>query len=279
MATISARLVKELRDRTGLGMMDCKKALEEVDGGIDAAIELLRKRSALKAAAKADRTAAEGLLGIRIGTDAKRGTMVEINVETDFAARNEKFGSFLDNVTNVAFDTGCDSVDALMTTDLETERTELVQEIGENITVRRVATFEADSGAIYGYVHNDKRKGALVEVEGGDTDLGRDLAMHVTASAPLVVVPDQLDTSYVEKEREIYQAQADAEAEADAAAGRKPKPPEILRKMVDGRLRKTLGELSLVEQPFVRDSKTKVGKLLADADARCVRIVRFEVGQ
>lgn len=278
-ATISARLVKELRDRTGLGMMDCKKALEEVDGGIDAAIELLRKRSALKAAAKADRTAAEGLLGIRIGTDAKRGTMVEINVETDFAARNEKFGTFLDTVTNAAFDTGCDSVDALMTTDLETERTELVQEIGENITVRRVATFEADSGAIYGYVHNDKRKGALVEVEGGDTDLGRDLAMHVTAAAPLVVVPDQLDASYVEKEREIYQAQADAEAEADAAAGRRPKPPEILRKMVDGRLRKTLGELSLVEQPFVRDSKTKVGKLLADADARCVRIVRFEVGQ
>lgn len=279
MATISARLVKELRDRTGLGMMDCKKALEEVDGGIDAAIELLRKRSALKAAAKADRTAAEGLLGVRIGTDAKRGTMVEINVETDFAARNEKFGTFLDAVTNAAFDAGCDSVDALMTTDLETERTELVQEIGENITVRRVATFEADSGAIYGYVHNDKRKGALVELEGGDTDLGRDLAMHVTASAPLVVVPDQLDASYVEKEREIYQAQADAEAEADAAAGRKPKPPEILRKMVDGRLRKTLGELSLVEQPFVRDSKTKVGKLLADADARCVRIVRFEVGQ
>lgn len=279
MATISARLVKELRDRTGLGMMDCKKALEEVDGGIDAAIDLLRKRSALKAAAKADRAVAEGLLGIRIGTDAKRGTLVEINVETDFAARNEKFGTFLDTVTNAAFDTGCDSVEALMTTDLETERTELVQEIGENITVRRVATFEADSGAIYGYVHNDKRKGALVEVEGGDTDLGRDLAMHVTASAPLVVVPDQLDASYVEKEREIYQAQADAEAEADAAAGRKPKPPEILRKMVDGRLRKTLGELSLVEQPFVRDSKTKVGKLLADADARCVRIVRFEVGQ
>ncbi len=279
MATISARLVKELRDRTGLGMMDCKKALEEVDGGIDAAIELLRKRSALKAAAKADRTAAEGLLGIRIGADAKRGTMVEINVETDFAARNEKFGTFLDTVTNAAFDTGCDSVDALMTTDLETERTELVQEIGENITVRRVATFESDSGAIYGYVHNDKRKGALVEVEGGDTDLGRDLAMHVTASAPLVVVPDQLDASYVEKEREIYQAQADAEAEADAAAGKRPKPPEILRKMVDGRLRKTLAELSLVEQPFVRDSKTKVGKLLADADARCVRIVRFEVGQ
>ena len=127
-------------------------------------------------------------------------------------------------------------------------------------------------------MHNDKRKGALVEVEGGDTDLGRDLAMHVTASAPLVVVPDQLDASYVEKEREIYQAQADAEAEADAAAGRRPKPPEILRKMVDGRLRKTLGELSLVEQPFVKDSRTKVGKLLADADARCVRIVRFEVG-
>lgn len=279
MATISARLVKELRDRTGLGMMDCKKALEEVEGGIDAAIELLRKRSALKAASKADRAAAEGLLGIRIDADSRRGTMVEVNVETDFAARNSKFRTFLDTVTNAAFDTGCDSVDALMTADLETERTELVQEIGENITVRRVATFEADSGAIYGYVHNDKRKGALVEVEGGNTDLGRDLAMHVTASAPLVVVPDQLDASFVEKEREIYQAQADAEAEADAAAGKRPKPPEILRRIVDGRVRKTLAELSLVEQPFVRDAKTKVGKLLSDADARCVRLVRFEVGQ
>ena len=278
MATISARLVKELRDRTGLGMMDCKKALEAADGDIDAAIEDLRKKSALKAAAKADRTAAEGLLGIRIDADARRGTLVEVNVETDFAARNSKFRTFLDTVTNAAFDTGCDSVDALMTADLETERTELVQEIGENITVRRVATFETDSGAIYGYVHNDRRKGAMVEVEGGDTDLGRDLAMHVTASAPLVVLPDQLDASYVEKEREIYQAQADAEAEADAAAGRKPKPPEILRKIVDGRLRKTLSELSLVEQPFVKESRTKVGKLLSDAGARCVRLVRFEVG-
>ena len=140
MATISARLVKELRDRTGLGMMDCKKALEEVDGDIDKAIELLRKNSALKAAAKANRTAAEGLLGIRIGADARRGTMVEINVETDFAARNAKFGAFLDTVTNAAFDTACDSVEALMTGDLEAERVVLVQEIGENITVGRVVT-------------------------------------------------------------------------------------------------------------------------------------------
>ena len=268
MATISARLVKELRDRTALGMMDCKKALEEADGDIDAAIEDLRKKSALKAAAKADRTAAEGLLGIRIDSDARRGTMVEVNVETDFAARNAKFRTFLDTVTNAAFDAGCDSVDALMTRDLETERAELVQEIGENITVRRVATFETDSGAIYGYVHNDRRKGAMVEVEGGDIDLGRDLAMHVTASAPLVVTADQLDQEFVEKEREILVAQAASTA----------KTPEIAEKMVTGRLRKTLAELSLVEQPFVKESKTKVGKLLSAAGARCVRLVRFEVG-
>ena len=278
MATISARLVKELRDRTGLGMMDCKRALEEADGGIDRAIEILRTRSAVKAADKASRTAAEGLLGIRVDSQAKRGTMVEVNIETDFAARNAKFGAFLDTVTDAAFDTGCDSAEALMTGELEAARTALVQEIGENITVRRVATFETDSGAIYGYMHNDRRKGAMVEVEGGNTDLGRDLAMHVTASAPLVVTSDQLDASYVEKEREIYQAQADAEAEADAAAGRKAKPPEILQRIVDGRLRKTLSELSLVEQPFVKDPKQKVGKLLADAGARCVRLVRLEVG-
>ena len=269
MATISARLVKELRDRTGLGMMDCKKALEEVDGDIDRATVSLRKKGALKAAAKADRTAAEGLLGIRVGADAKRGTMVEINVETDFAARNAKFGAFLDTVTNAAFDTACDSVDALMTVDLEAERVALVQEIGENITVRRAVTFETAAGGIYGYVHTDKRRGALVEVEGGDAALGRDLAMHVTASAPLVVAPDQLDATFVEKEREILVAQAASSA----------KTPEIAEKMVAGRLRKTLAELSLVEQPFVRDPKTKVGKLLAGADARCVRLVRFDVGQ
>ena len=269
MATVSARLVKELRDRTGLGMMDCKKALEEVDGDVDKAIELLRKNSALKAAAKANRTAAEGLLGIRIGADARRGTMVEINVETDFAARNAKFGTFLETVTNAAFDTACDSVEALMTGDLEAERVVLVQEIGENITVGRVVTFETAGGAIHGYVHTDRRKGALVEVEGGDDSLGRDLAMHVTASAPLVVAPDQLDQTFVEKEREILVAQAASSA----------KTPEIAEKMVAGRLRKTLAELSLVEQPFVRDPKTKVGKLLADADARCVRLVRFDVGQ
>ncbi len=269
MATISARLVKELRGRTGLGMMDCKKALEEADGDIDGAIDALRKKGALKAAEKADRTAAEGLLGIRVGADAKRGTMVEINIETDFAARNAKFGAFLDTVTNAAFDTACGSVAALMTGDLEAERVALVQEIGENITVRRAVMFETAAGGIYGYVHTDKRKGALVEVEGGDATLGRDLAMHVTASAPLVVAPDQLDATFVEKEREILVAQAASTA----------KTPEIAEKMVAGRLRKTLAELSLVEQPFVRDPKTKVGKLLADADARCVRLVRFDVGQ
>ena len=269
MAKISARLVKELRERTSLGMMDCKKALEEAAGDIEVAIETLRKKSALKAAAKADRTVAEGLLGIRIDDDATRGTMVEVNIETDFAARNAKFRAFLDTVTNAAFDTGCDSVDALMTADLETVRTQLVQEIGENITVRRVATFDTDSGAIYGYMHNDKRKGALVEVQGGDTDLGRDLAMHVTASAPLVVTADELDQAFVDKEREILVAQATSTA----------KTPEIAEKMVAGRLRKMLAELSLVEQPFVKEPKTKVGKLLGTAGARCVRLVRFEVGQ
>ena len=269
MATISARLVKELRDRTGLGMMDCKKALEEVDGDIDQAAVTLRKKGALKAAAKASRAAAEGLLGLRIGDDARRATMVEINIETDFAARNAKFGAFLDTVADAAFGSACNSVEALMEGELETERVALVQEIGENVTVRRVVTFETASGAIHGYVHTDRRKGALVELEGGDAELGRDLAMHVTASAPAVVTPDQLDASFVEKEREILVAQAASTA----------RTPEIAEKIVAGRLRKTLAELSLVEQPFVKDTKTKVGKLLADAHARCVRLVRYEVGQ
>ena len=268
-ARISAGLVKELRDRTGLGMMDCKRALEEAEGGIDRAIEILRTRSAVKAADKSSRTAAEGLLGIRLDSDARRGTMVEVNIETDFAARNAKFGAFLDTVTEAAFDTGCDSAEALMSGDLEAARAALVQEIGENITIRRVVTFETDSGAVYGYVHMDKRKGALVELEGGDAALGKDVAMHVTASAPVVVAPEELDPAFVEKEREILVAQAASTA----------KTPEIAEKMVAGRLRKTLGELSLVEQPFVKDPKQKVGKLLSDAGARCVRLVRLEVGQ
>ena len=271
MATITAAMVKELRDRTGLGMMDCKRALTAADGDLDRAIDDLRRKSALKAAAKASRTAAEGLLALRIADDRSKATLVEVNIETDFAARHEKFSAFLDTVAEAAFAAGTSDVDEVMTDGLEARREALVQEIGENVTVRRVVTFESAGGHVASYLHTDRRKGALVEVAGGGdlAELGRDLAMHVTAAAPEVVTPDDLDADFVAKEREILEAQV-------VYSG---KPPEIAKKMVEGRLRKTLAELSLLEQPFVKEPKTKVGQLLSRSGATCSRFARYEVGE
>lgn len=276
---IAAKLVKELRDRTGLGMMDCKKALEEAGGVIETAIEQLRKKSALKAEKRAGRTAAEGLLGLEVAADGKRASIVEVNIETDFAARNAKFTAFVDSVLDWVFENGGDTSAAVAA--FACERETLVQEIGENVAIRRVARLDSEAGYIAGYLHNDRRKGALVELSGADSVLARDLAMHVTAHdpTPLVVKPEDLDPAVVDKEREIYQAQAEAQAEADAAAGRKPKPPEILVKMVDGRVRKFLGEMSLVDQKFVKDGSLKVGKLLGANGLECRRFLRFEVGE
>ena len=271
MATITAAMVKELRDRTGLGMMDCKRALTAADGDLDRAIDDLRRKSALKAAAKASRTAAEGLLALRVADDRRKATLVEVNIETDFAARHEKFSAFLDTVAEAAFAAGTSDVDVLMAGGLEARREALVQEIGENVTVRRVVTFESAGGHVASYLHTDRRKGALVEVAGGGdlAELGRDLAMHVTAAAPEVVTPDDLDADFVAKEREILEAQV-----VDSG-----KPPEIAKKMVEGRLRKTLAELSLLEQPFVKEPKTKVGQLLSRSGATCTRFARYEVGE
>ena len=271
MANVTAALVKALRDRTGLGMMDCKKALLEADGDLDRAIDELRKKSALKAAAKADRTAAEGLLAIVTTPDGKRASIVEVNIETDFAARNAKFIAFVDEVATATLNAAANDVETVLSGGLGARREALVQEIGENIAVRRVTTFETADGAIASYLHTDRRKGALVELAGsGDlATLGRDIAMHVTASAPRVVNPEDLDPAFVAKEREILTAQA-----IDSG-----KPPEIAEKMVVGRLRKTLAELSLTEQPFVKEPKTKVGALLTAAGAVCRRIARYEVGE
>ena len=276
---VSAKQVKELRDRTGLGMMDCKRALEEAGGDIEAAIEQLRRKSALKAEKRAGRTAAEGLLGLRVSDDGRRAALVEVNIETDFAARNEKFTAFVGSVLDAVFEHGGDT--AAVAEAFAGERETLIQEIGENIAVRRVARLDSEDGYIAGYLHNDRRKAAVVELSGADSALARDLAMHVTAHdpTPLVVKAEDLDAAVVDRERDIYRAQADAEAEADAAAGKKPKPPEILAKMVDGRVRKFLGEVSLVDQKFVKDASVKVGKLLGGSGVECRRFLRFEVGE
>jgi len=266
---ITAGMVKELRERTGLGMMECKKALEETNGDMELAIEELRKKSALKAAKKAGRTTADGLLGVRVADDGKRAALVEVNIETDFAAKNEKFIEYVKDVLNRVFETGEIDIGKLMEGDLGKRRETLVQEIGENISVRRAAFFETTDGQITAYLHGDNRKAALVELHGGDTALGRDVAMHVTAINPMVVRSDDVSADVLAKEREIYTAQA-----ADSG-----KPADIVAKMVEGRVRKFLAEVSLVDQPFVKNPDIKVAKLLSDAGAQCRRFVRFEVGE
>ena len=266
---ITAAMVKELRERTGLGMMECKKALEETAGDMELAIEELRKKSALKAAKKAGRTTADGLLGVRVSDDGKRAALIEVNIETDFAAKNEKFIGFVDEVLTRVFESGETDLAKLMSGDIEKRREVLVQEIGENISVRRAAFFETPDGQITAYLHGDNRKAALVELRGGDMVLGRDVAMHVTAISPMVVRSDEVPADVLAKEREIYTAQA-------AESG---KPADIVEKMVEGRVRKFLAEVSLVDQPFVKDPNLTVAKLLAGAGAECRRFVRFEVGE
>ena len=266
---ITAAQVKELRERTGLGMMDCKKALEEASGDMELAIEELRKKSALKAAKKAGRTTADGLLGLKVADDGKKGALVEVNIETDFAAKNEKFIAFVAEVLAAVYEGGETDVEKLLDAGLGAKRESLVQEIGENITVRRAAFLAADEGRISAYLHGDNRKGALVHVTVDDDELGRDIAMHVTAINPLVVTSDQVPEDVLAKEREIYASQA-------AESG---KPADIVDKMVEGRVRKFLAEVSLVDQPFVKDPNTKVGKLLEQAGGECRAFVRLEVGE
>ncbi|MCR9277490.1 MAG: translation elongation factor Ts [Pseudomonadaceae bacterium] len=264
---VTAAMVKELRERTGLGMMDCKKALTECDGDMDAAIDLLRKNSAVKAAKKADRTAAEGLLAVRVSDDGKTGVLAEVNIETDFAAKNDQFIAFVAKVADTALAKATSDIDAL---GLESEREALVQSIGENLSIRRIALIQADAGRVVSYLHTDQRKGALVQIEGSDdAELGRDIAMHITATSPMVTEPAQVSEDVIAKEREIFTAQAEESG----------KPPEIIEKMIEGRIRKFLAEVSLTEQAFVKDPNTKVSALLKSAGASVGSFHRFEVGE
>ena len=266
---ISAKQVKELRDRTGLGMMDCKAALQEADGDLEQAIDALRRKSALKAAKKASRTAAQGLLGLKVSADGKRAALVEVNIETDFAARNPTFIAFVDQVAEAALESGADG--GQLAADFAERRETLVQEIGENINVRRAETLTTETGCIGTYLHNDGRKGALIELSIDDAELGRDLAMHITAHdpTPLVVRSADLDAATLAKEREIFTAQA-----ADSG-----KPPNIVEKIVEGRVRKFLAEVSLIDQAFIKDGEQKVGKLLSAKGAEAHRFARLEVGE
>lgn len=267
MAEISASLVKELRDRTGLGMMECKKALVDAGGDIEKAIDDMRKSGQAKAAKKAGRTAAEGVAVVKTAADGSYGVMVEINSETDFVARDENFLAFAQKVVDQAFADKQTDVTVLMAGDLETARQALIQKIGENISVRRIAMVAG--GTVASYIHSNKKIGVLVALNGGDEELARDIAMHVAAVTPIVINPEEVSAEIIAKEREIYTAQAQDSG----------KPVDIVEKMIDGRIRKYLAEVSLVSQPFVKDPDTLVGNLLKKAGASATAFVRYEVGE
>ena len=268
MTQIKATLVKQLRDRTGLGMMECKRALVETEGDLDAAVRVLRERSAIKADKKTSRVAAEGLLGLL--AEGSAGVLVEMNSETDFVARTAKFVQFVDQVTRSALDSGASDVAGLATEAFESERQKLVQELGENIVLRRLVRLEAgEAGEVYGYLHHDRKKGALVAINGADAELGEGIAIHVTAEAPPVVRPEDMPRERIDAERAILVAQAAGE----------DKPAAIIEKMVEGRLRKFLASSSLVSQAYALDAEFKVGQLLSKAGAEVTGMARLQVGE
>ena len=272
---ITASLVKELRERTGAGMMECKKALTETGGDIEAAIENMRKSGQAKAAKKAGRTAADGVVVIATSDDGGNAVLVEVNCETDFVAKDDNFRSFADAVAERVLNSEVADVDALMAlplhegedTTIEEARQALVSKIGENMGVRRFVRSRAE-GAIAQYSHG-VRIGVLVDVTGGDEGLGRDLAMHIAASAPVCVGEDDVPSDLLAKEREITEAQARESG----------KPDNIIEKMIEGRMRKYLGEITLLGQPFVKDPDTKISKLLEKQNAKVNSFTRFEVGE
>ena len=266
---MSAALVKELRERTGLGLLECKKALAAADGDVDRAIEELRKSSGMKAAKKAGRTAADGVVAARVADDGSYAVVVEVNSETDFVARDAGFLAFVDKVLDAAFTGRQTDVAALMAGDLEATREALVQKIGENIGVRRIELMSADAGVVGAYVHGNNRIAVLVALTGGDNDLARDVAMHVAAVNPQVVSPADMPAEAIAKEKEIYTAQAQDSG----------KPADIIEKMIGGRIKKFLAENSLLEQAFVKNPDITVGKLVAGAGAGVSSFVRFEVGE
>lgn len=263
---ISTALVKELRDRTGLGMMECKKALTAVDGDIEKAIEELRKSGQAKAAKKAGRTAAEGILAVKVSDDNTYAVMVEVNSETDFVARDENFLNFVNQAVEAAFNDRGMTTEQLIES-VETARQALVQKIGENVSVRRLTTVEG--GVVSAYVHGNNRIAVLATLNGGNEELARNIAMHVAASNPEVVNPTDMPEAIVEKEKEIFRAQA-----IDSG-----KPAEIVEKMITGRIKKFLAENSLTEQAFVKNPDVTVGQLAKDAGASVVNFVRYEVGE
>ncbi|RLA19322.1 MAG: elongation factor Ts, partial [Gammaproteobacteria bacterium] len=271
---ITAAMVKELRQRTGSGMMECKKALVEADGDLEAAIETMRKNGLAKADKKADRVAAEGCVIVKISDDGKRAVLVEVNSETDFLSKSDQFQAFAAEIAEKALESDVDSVEALMALTMasgetvEEKRRALIAKLGENMNLRRFERFVSEEGVLASYLHGS-RIGVLLELKGGDAAVARDVAMHVAASKPVCVDESGVPAELLEKEKEIFSAQA-------LASG---KPEAIIEKMVSGRIRKYLAEITLVGQAFIKEPDLTVAKLLKSKDAEAVRFVRYEVGE
>ena len=264
--SISASDVKNLREKTGLGMMECKKALEEAKGDAELAIINLRKNSALKAEKKSSRTAVEGVI-LSSTENSKNSILVEINCETDFVAKDESFLKFTEEVMETCINSSGESLESLLSSSLEEKRQNLVQKIGENIVIRR--KFNISASFVYSYIHGNKKIGVLLSLEKDNEDLGKDLAMHIAASSPLAINSEDISKDVVEKEKEIIEAQV---SDSD-------KPQEIIEKMISGRLNKFLSEVSLVDQPFVKDPSIKISELLKNNDNSVLDFIRYEVGE
>ncbi len=273
--SISASQVKELREHTGAGMMDCKRALEETSGDMEAAIDFLRKKGAASAERKAGRIASEGIIGQWISDDGTQAVMVEVNCETDFVAKDESFGDFVAQVLQVIAVNRPTDLDALgelplgVSGNINEARLVLIGQIGENIGIRRFECIEAETGSVLsGYLHG-QRIGVVMGVKGGQSQLGRDLAMHVAASRPLAVLPSGIAPELLEREKNIVTAQAMESGKADS----------IVEKMIAGRMTKFVRENSLVGQAFVKNVETTVEGLLASEGAEVSAMIRYEVGE
>ena len=264
--TIKAQDVKELREKTGLGMMECKKALEQANGNLEEAIKNLRKSSALKAEKKASRTAVEGIITSK--TSDKEITFVEVNCETDFVAKDENFINFCEETLKIAVDTSSKEnlLDEVSET-MEKQRMSLVQKIGENIIVRKVKKITGE--VLESYIHSNKKIAAGVSLEQGSPEIAKEVAMHIAATNPKVLSPEDLDESYINSEREIFKSQVEKE----------DKPEEIKEKMIQGKLNKQLADVSLLKQPFVKDPSKSVETFLSESNAKISSFIRIEVGE
>ena len=265
---IKASQVKELRDMTGVAMMECKKALVECEGNIEKALDLLRSNSALKAEKKAARVAADGVLKIFVGNDY--ATLVEINSETDFAAKDANFVDFTNEVHDFIAKNKISDISQLFESEIEEKRKSLVQTIGENIQLRRLITKDFSSDMNAGsYIHSDSKLGAVVVISGGDESLAKDIAMHIAAFNPLCLSESDLDPEIIEREKAIYMVQAEESG----------KPKEIMEKMIEGKLKRFLSEVSLHSQDFVKDSEISIQELLDSKNAKIESYSRLKVGE